>query len=237
MSKIKKVAVILVGLFMAILILSFLVGSLINLVAPPSSASYSDEVVEDIGGDNALVATLKSCVKVNEENIPDGSFKTDLNQSLGWKNAKNISYVNNQGQKGSIIVWKDASENYPSISSNNGVSYISDHISSMDGICFLVYYPEKNAVYGIIISSDDIYYTESILMYDILGLDRGDFTTTYSSSTSSGGYFSGGGSSYYHTVVPDRYTLSRSDPGAYYDHYEYGDNYEIDDYLESEGYD
>lgn len=47
----------------------------------------------------------------------------------------------------------------------------------------------------------------------------------------------GGGSGHYHTVVPDRYSLSRTDPGAYYDHYEYGDNYDIDDYLEFEGYD
>ncbi len=37
--------------------------------------------------------------------------------------------------------------------------------------------------------------------------------------------------------MPDRHSLSRSDPGSYYDHYEYGDNYEIDDYLESQGYD
>ena len=56
-------------------------------------------------------------------------------------------------------------------------------------------------------------------------------------SYSGGGYGGSGGSGHYHTVVPDRYTLSRTDPGAYYDHYEYGDNYEIDDYLESEGYD
>ena len=31
--------------------------------------------------------------------------------------------------------------------------------------------------------------------------------------------------------------IARNDPDWYYDHYEYGDNYAIDDYLESQGYD
>ena len=80
-------------------------------------------------------------------------------------------------------------------------------------------------------------HSESALLYDILGLNRSEFTLTYSQTSSAPSTYYSGGSSHYHTVVPDRYTLSRSDPGAYYDHYEYGDNYEIDDYLESEGYD
>ncbi len=237
MSKVKQVAVILVGLFVAMLIIGFVVGSAINLFLPPSEAMFSDEVVEDIGGDNMLTAKLSGCAKVSEENIPDGTFKTDLGQNLGWKNAKNISYVDTSGNKGFMIVWKDSPEHYKSISSDDGISYISDYLSSMDGLCFLVHYPEKNAVYGIILSIDEISYTEGQLLYTILDLDRNDFSSTYAqtSSTSSPSY--SGGSSHYYTVVPDRYTLSRTDPGAYYDHYEYGDNYEIDDYLESEGYD
>jgi hypothetical protein len=89
----------------------------------------------------------------------------------------------------------------------------------------------------VIVGGDDIECSESKLMYEILNLNRSEFIQTY--STTSNSYPSGydGGSSHYHTVVPDRYTLSRTDPGAYYDHYEYGDNYDIDDYLESEGYD
>ena len=73
-------------------------------------------------------------------------------------------------------------------------------------------------------------------MYEILGLDENGFDLVYTNNAPSYSY-SSSPSSHYHTVVPDRYSLSRSDPGAYYDHYEYGDNYEIDDYLESEGYD
>ena len=45
-----------------------------------------------------------------------------------------------------------------------------------------------------------------------------------------------GSQNHYHTVVGDRYSLSRDDLDAYYNHYEYGDDYGIDDYLEVEGY-
>lgn len=237
MAKVKQVAVLLVGFFVVLLVVGFLAGSLINLLVPPSQAVYGDNVVEDIGGDNALIATLGSCVKVGEQNIPDGNFTTNLGQNLGWKNAKNISYVDTAGIKDFIIVWKDSPQNYPILSNTSGVSYLSDVLSSMDGRCFLVHYPEKNAVYGIIVSTENIDYSESALLYDILDLNRSEYTLTYSQTSSSPSSYYSGGSSHYHTVVPDRYTLSRSDPGAYYDHYEYGDNYEIDDYLESEGYD
>lgn len=60
-----------------------------------------------------------------------------------------------------------------------------------------------------------------------------------SSSSSSHHHGSGYGSSSHsdYDVRDSRYELSRRDPGAYYDHYEYGEDYDIDDYLESEGFD
>lgn len=60
-----------------------------------------------------------------------------------------------------------------------------------------------------------------------------------SSSSSSHYHGSGYGSSSHsdYDVRDSRYELSRRDPGAYYDHYEYGEDYDIDDYLESEGFD
>lgn len=237
MANVKKVCVILIGLFVALLMISFFVGSAINLLVPPSEAVYSDEIVEDIGGDNALVATLKGCAEVGRTDIPDGNFKTDLNQNLCWKNAKNISYVDTAGNKGYVVVWKDSPDNYPAISGKNRTEYISDYVSSMNGTCFLVNFNGKDAVYGIIVAGDDIKCSEYKLMYDILDLNRSEFVQTYSTTSYSYPGGSDGGSGHYHTVVPDRYTLSRTDPGAYYDHYEYGDNYDIDDYLESEGYD
>lgn len=236
MTGLKKTIILLAALFVFLCIAAFVVGSIANLIIPPSEAFYSDEVVEDIGGDNALVATLKSCLKVSEKNIPDGSFKTALGQNLMWRNAKNISYVDTNGKHGNMIVWKASPEGYNAISDTNSISFISDYLDSNDGNCFLVHFPEKNAVYGIILTSDEIKYSEYDLVSNILGLNISQFPLTYEINQPS--YSSnGGGSSHYHTVVPDRYTLSRTDPGAYYDHYEYGDNYDIDNYLESEGFD
>lgn len=236
MSKYKNIAIFLIGLLVMLIVVSFVVGSVINMIVPPSQASFNDEVIEDIGGDKVLVATLEDCLKIKEENIPDDDFKTSLGQDLSWKNAKSITYLDTYGNQGNMIVWKDSPNNYPSISDDSEISYISDSLDSMRGRCFLVHFPDKNAVYGIIISTENITCTEYNLLYDVLGLNSTQFPPTYATSSSySSGY--SGGSSHYHTVVPDRYTLSRSDPGAYYDHYEYGDNYEIDDYLESQGYD
>lgn len=44
-------------------------------------------------------------------------------------------------------------------------------------------------------------------------------------------------SSHYRGVDTSPDTLAKNDPDWYYDHYEYGDNPDVDDYLESEGYD
>ena len=235
MSKAKKVAVILVAIFIALLIIAFVAGSVFNMIFPPSEASYSDEVVVDISGDGVVIATLDDCLKVSEEDIPDGNFRTALGTDLFWKDAKNITYVDTYGKKGNMIVWKTSPDGY-NIFDADRISFVSDYLDSSDKNCFLVNHPEKNAVYGIIIGNENISYVESQLLYNILGLNRTEYSLTYGSSSYSSG-ISADTSSHYHTVVPDRYTLSRTDPGAYYDHYEYGDNYDIDDYLESEGYD
>ena len=44
-------------------------------------------------------------------------------------------------------------------------------------------------------------------------------------------------SSHYRGVDTSPDTLAKNDPDSYYDYYEYGDNPDVDDYLESEGYD
>ena len=235
MTRLKKTIILLAALFVLLCVAAVVVGSVFNFIVPPSEAYYGDEVVEDIGGDGALVATLDDCAKVSEKDIPDGSFKTAMGQNLMWKDAKNISYVDTYGHHGSMIVWKASPEGYDAISDTNSISFISDYLDSNDGNCFLVHFPEKNAVYGIVLSSDEIKYTEYEVISNILGLNASEFPLTYEIVQPTPSY--GSGSSHYHTVVPDRYTLSRTDPGAYYDHYEYGDNYDIDNYLESEGYD
>ncbi len=234
MSDIKKVLGIIVALFFAVLIMSFIVGAVINLVVPPSEALYSDEVVVDIGENNFLVATLKSCAKIAEEKIPDGSFKTSDGQ-FSYFDAKNITYVDMDGRKDYMIVWKSTPDKYFDFENKSVNQYISAYLTDRDAKCFIEYSYENNEVYGIILGCDNIPYSEYDLMFNILDLNRTGFDLVYTTPSSS--YSSYDSGSHYHTVVPDRYTLSRTDPGAYYDHYEYGDNYEIDNYLESEGFD
>ena len=57
------------------------------------------------------------------------------------------------------------------------------------------------------------------------------------SGSSSGSYSHSSHSSHYGGVDTSPNTIAKNDPDWYYDHYEYGDNPNIDDYLESQGYD
>lgn len=73
--------------------------------------------------------------------------------------------------------------------------------------------------------------------YDVLGLNRSGFALSYTGTHTSFPSSFVSSVSHYSTVVGDRYTLAHTDPDSYYDHYEYGDDPDIDDYLEVEGYD
>ena len=57
------------------------------------------------------------------------------------------------------------------------------------------------------------------------------------SGSSSGSHSHSSHSSHYGGVDTSPNKIAKNDPDWYYDHYEYGDNPDIDDYLESQGYD
>jgi len=220
-----------------IIVVAIIAIMLFLFFSTPYQADYYDNFTEDIGGDGFLVANLTHALKTGEENIPDGSFKASTGE-YKYFGAKNISYIDYVGARNYIVVWKTTPDKYNFFNTKNNVNqYVSDYSKNSDEKCFIEYSYENNAVYGIIIGSrNNITFKESELMYEILGLNENGFDLVYTAKSPSYSYGSSSGS-HYHTVVPDRYTLSRSDPGAYYDHYEYGDNYDIDDYLESQGYD
>ena len=99
----------------------------------------------------------------------------------------------------------------------------------MFAIYCLQYNPQNKIVYGIILDNNAKNFNLEELFYDILGLSRSDINyhePSYSSTSSS---------RYHVDTSPS--TIARNDPDWYYDHYEYGDNYAIDNYLESQGYD
>jgi hypothetical protein len=220
-----------------IIVVAIIAIMLFLFFSTPYQADYYDNFTEDIGGDGFLVANLTHALKTGEENISDGSFNASTGE-YKYFGAKNISYIDYVGARNYIVVWKTTPDKYNFFNTKNNVNqYVSDYSKNSDEKCFIEYSYENNAVYGIIIGSqNNITFKESELMYEILGLNEDGFDLVYTAKSPSYSYGSSSGS-HYHTVVPDRYTLSRSDPGAYYDHYEYGDNYDIDDYLESQGYD
>ena len=224
-----------------IIFLILIVGAyfLISSILTPPKAEYDDVVFEDINGDNFLNVTLKHCLKTGEKSIPDGSFNTSDGE-ITYHNAKQINYVDLFGHEDYFIIWDESPDQYSMWNlSSGGNVYISAYLTDDNGKLFFEYSYEHDQCYGVMMSTKNDDISESELMYQILGLNKTGFDLVYSGSSSSstyGGSYSSTGN-HYHTVVPDRYTLSRTDPGSYYDHYEYGDNYEIDDYLESEGYD
>lgn len=235
MPKMRNVVVILIVIVIALLIQGSIFSAIVNTFSPPPKADSTDTVIEDIGGDNFLTAKLNYCLKLDEKNISDASFETSSG-NWSWYDAKNITYVNTFGDTDYMIVWKTSADKYDF--ENNGVNlYLSDYLTDRDARCFIEYSYENDCVYGIILGTGNISHSESNLMYTVLGLNQNGFklSNTDSGYSVNGNYYSSGSS--YHTVIPDRYTLSRTDPGAYYDHYEYGDDYGIDDYLEVEGYD
>lgn len=236
----KKINILLIAALAVIFLLtvSAVSAGFLDSIVPPSKASADDEVFEAIGGDEFLNVTLSGCLKVSEENIPDGSVETSV-EEIEYFDAKNITYVDTEGNQDWFVVWKTSPDKYSYFDSNSDMNlYISDYLTDNTGKLFLEYSYEDNAVYGVILGTNTMNYTESQFMYDVLGLSRDGFSLVYSSTGTAHTSSSGTDTrDHYHTVVGDSNSLAHSDPDSYYDHYEYGDNYEADDYLESQGYD
>ncbi|WP_303247603.1 hypothetical protein [uncultured Methanobrevibacter sp.] len=225
--------------FLIIIFLIIIIGAVAGFVGSlfePPKADYNDEVFEPVG-DNHLNVTLKQCKKINEESIPDGSVETANYGKISYYDAKNITYVTIAGDKDYFIIWKVTADKYDFINKSSDVGeYLSDYLQDDNGKIFLEYDIENKCVYGVILGTTNITYSESYFLYNILGLNGNIFELMYAHHSTTGTSTSSHGSDHYHTVVGDRNSLAHNDPDSYYDHYDYGDDYEIDDYLESEGY-
>ena len=69
MAKVKEIVIFLILIVILVGIFGFVVGSVSNLIFPPSQANYGDKIVKDIGSDGILIATLDNCAKVSEKDI------------------------------------------------------------------------------------------------------------------------------------------------------------------------
>ena len=232
MSSLKNFLKFAIYVFLILFILGIIVVGISYLTSPPSLAGNNDKVSLDIGQDGYLIATIDNALEYKSENIPDGEVNAS-NHIVKWKDARNISYVDSVGKKCYVIVWKaplnDMNldvDNMSKISHAYGSIFNQNH---MFAVYYLQYNPQNKMVYGIILDNNRHNYGLSDLLYNILKLNKSDVNYhEYSSYDSSYGRYG---------VDTSPSTIARNDPDWYYDHYEYGDNYYIDDYLESHGYD
>nr|WP_295163263.1 hypothetical protein [uncultured Methanobrevibacter sp.] len=205
-----------------------------------SQTQSLDGIAEDIGGDGILKLNIPYCTKLGEKDIPDGSFSNLNGDNFTWKNAKNISFTDEMGFDSYVIVWKTSPDDYNIDTSSDKDQFISGYTPRYQDIYFLEYSKSKNTVYGVILGNHNQLYSQSDLVYDMLGFDESQLNVSSSVTgnlLSSPSSSSGSSSGSHYGVDTSPYGLAKNDPGAYYDHYEYGDNYKIDDYLESQGFD
>ena len=219
--------------FVILFVLGLLIGGVIYLTSPPSYAGFNDKVILDIGQDGYMIATIDDALEYKNEKIPDGEVKVSSNTVLKWKDARNVSFVDTVGKKCYAIVWKASINDMDfEVKDSSKVSYDYGDIfgvNSMYAIYCLKYNPQNKMVYGIILDNNHHNYDLNDLLYKILNLNRSD--VNYHE------YYPSSGSSSHYGVDTSPSTIARNDPDWYYDHYEYGDNPKIDDYLESQGYD
>lgn len=224
---IKKIALIIIAIYLIL----FVFTAVMNFLTVPDTADYSDVLVEDIGSDRILTAKLNHTKKINEENIGFGRFQTTTQfEDLAYYDAKNISFVDYFGNKGNMIVWKTSPDHYPELSDKNYIKYICKPTENYKGQCFIEYVPETNSVYGIILNYNK-YQTEEKLVFEVLGLDPSEY------SNSINPYWADDAMKNEPVLDdPEPWPTALNEPDSYYDYYEYGENPDIDDYLETQAY-
>ena len=219
--------------FVILFVLGLLIGGVIYLTSPPSYAGFNDKVILDIGQDGYMIATIDDALEYKNEKIPDGEVKISSDTVLKWKDARNVSFVDTVGKKCYAIVWKASINDMDfEVKDSSKVSYDYGDIfgvNSMYAIYCLKYNPQNKMMYGIILDNNHHNYDLNDLLYKILNLNRSDINYHE--------YYPSSGLSSHYGVDTSPSTIARNDPDWYYDHYEYGDNPKIDDYLESQGYD
>lgn len=224
---IKKIAIIIIAIYL----ISFVFTSVMGFLLAPEKANYDDVLVEDIGGDGILTATLNHTKKLNEEDIGFGRFQTTTQfEDLAYYDAKNISLVDYWENKGYMIVWKTSPDHYPELSDENFIKYISKPTEGYKAQCFIEYVPETDSVYGIILDCDE-YGSEEDLLFKVLGLSPSEYSNSFYNLWYEETTRKEPSSDY-----PKPWPTALNEPDSYYDYYDYGEYQDIDEYLETQAY-
>ena len=208
-----------------------------------TSTIHAEEGLEYYLGDGTLTrATFDNCTKISQENIAPGNFTTIHNYTFHWENAYKVTYKNNEGQTDYFIIWCcNLSEEYYVLSSFHDLyEYYSDYTNDNNSVIY-VESPNEDCVCGILVDTQNISYSEEDLVHGILGL------SSMYELTNSGYHYNPPID--VHDASPHHYTPHKSskssndawdmainDPDWYYDHYDYGYNGDIDEYLYDQYY-
>lgn len=199
------------------------------------STIHAEEFIDvDMGYLTLTSAKFDNCTQINREGISPGNFTTIHNQTFHWDKAYKTTYKNNEGKIDYFITWQsEASEEYDFLYSVHVLGYYySDYTDN--GVVYMEIPPNEDYVYGILVDTQNITYSEEDLVHGILGL-----SSVYE-LTNSGYHYNppidviDASSHDYHphkSSSSEQWDMAINDPYWYYEHYDYGDNGEIDQYL------
>lgn len=189
-----------------------------------------------IGHGTSTRANFDNCIQINSEGISSGSITTIHNQTFHWDKAHKITYKNNEGKIDYFIIWQsNTNEEYYFLYSFHELNaYYSDYSKDNKSVVYMEIPPNEDYVYGILVDTQNITYSEEDLVHGILGL-----SSVYE-LTNSGYHYNppidviDASSHDYHphkSSSSEQWDMAINDPYWYYEHYDYGDNGEIDQYL------
>lgn len=202
---------------------------------------YAEDSLDiPIGDSIFLKASFDNCTKINQERINPGSFTTIHNLTFHWENAYKITYKNNEDKTDYVIVWQcNVTDEYYVLSDLHVLhEYYSDYTKDNNSVIY-VESPNADYVYGILVDTQNISYSEDDLVHGILGLP-----SLYELTNSGYHYdppidvidasphdYNPHGSS-----KSGAWDMAINNPDWYYEHYDYGYNGEIDEYLYDQYY-
>lgn len=252
-SKIVKILLIIVIVYVAFVAISSLGGVMDSLLSNHNqsidnytnnssdgdnlkNASIEDNVTIDIGNAGILVANFKNCIILNKEKIPDGYVYKNSSfeefRKLNWVNATEYILVDTSGNKEKVIVWKYLIDS----DSANGTDIGDMPPGNLSGYYFTDYCSDDSCVYGIIVCNNtNLCLNATDLFINILGFSEDDLPTWYFNELTANSYShnKNNNMNHYGGVDTSPYAL---DENSYYDYYDYGDNLDIDEYMDNEGY-
>lgn len=181
-----------------------------------------------------IFGKMDNCTKISEEKIPSGNFTTIHNYTFHYENAYKITYKNNEGKIDYFIIWdcEDTPEYHILHTLHELNNYYSDYTQDNKSI---VYMEIKNVgyIHGILVDTQNISYSEEYFVHKILGLYDYELTNSgyhYNPPIdlidASPHEYQPHGSS-----ISEQWDMAINDPDWYYEHYDYGDNGKIDQYL------